>query len=162
MNYVSTLRIAKFGEPVQAAAAGAATNPVLQRVWFSIVQKQWSSLAVMPLAAPLHDRAGRIARSLVSVGELHGGRPVRFLDATGVELADYQQLSVAMKSVAETNSMVVRLDCVSRSATALALARVTTAILLVVEIGDSRLAAIRDVVDAVGRERVIGCVAVEP
>ncbi|MEP6915247.1 MAG: hypothetical protein ABJC89_06350 [Acidobacteriota bacterium] len=156
------MRVAKFGESPLAIAAASAADPVLQRIWFSIVQKPWSSLAVIPIGAALHDRAGRIARSLVSVGGLHGARPVRFLDATGVELGDYQQLSVALKSAAETNSMVIRLDCVTSNPTALALARATTAILLLVQIGDSRLSAIRSVVDAVGRERVIGCVAVRP
>lgn len=140
------------------APSAAAADPAVQRVWFALVQSAWGALAVVPTDSTVP--VATVADMLVTAGQQHGGRAVRLLDARGAQIGDVHRLSTALKRTGDGNSLVVPLDAPEDNPVALPLARAASAVLIVTRLGHSRLASTRRLIDAVGRECVIGCVLV--
>ena len=129
-----------------------------ERVWFALAQKSWTTLAVVPTDRSV--RTERIVLSLVAAGEQHGARSIRLVDATGVTMRHYLRIATSFRLTGAANCMIVRLDPVADNPTTLGLARAASAVLVVARFGESRLSSMHGLVEAIGRERVAGCVVV--
>ena len=131
-----------------------------QRVWFSIRQHPWSSLALVPSNPSMSVR--KIAESLVATGRLHAERPVSLIDATGVQLQDVQQVIEAIAAVGDQGgSALVAVDPVADNPTAVAIIQSATSALMVVRLGESLLGSAQKTIDVVGRGRFIGSIVID-
>jgi hypothetical protein len=146
-----------FDEPV-VLPVRPVDSVTSQRVWFALAEKSWRTLAVVPTERSV--RTVRVVLSLAAAGEQHGARSIRLLDATGAQMRDYQRIATSFRLSGAANCMIVRLDPVADNPTALGLARAASAVLVVARFGESRLSSMHRLVEAIGRERVAGCVVV--
>jgi len=133
-------------------------STTIHRVWFALAQKSWTSLVVVPTDRSV--RTEGVVESLAAAGQQHAERTVRLVDATGAQLRDYLRIATSFRMSGAANCMIVRLDPIADNPTALGLARAASLVLVVARFGESRLSSMRRLVEAVGRERVAGCVVV--
>jgi hypothetical protein len=123
-------------------------------------QREWSSLAVVPSHPGLDVHA--VANVLAATGRLHGERSVSVIDATGTQLSSLGRVTAAITAAVEKGDLVlVPVDAVSINPTTSALVRATSGGLLVVRLGDSELSSTRDLIELLGRERLVGSVVLD-
>jgi hypothetical protein len=148
--------------PRANAQRRGSTHPdgtVWQTLWFSTLRTPWDSLAIVPAQTGLDP--AQVADAFVAAGRLHGARTIRLLSAQHAGAADVQPLVDSILAAAETGEcIVVALDAIIDNPASIPIACAASATLVLAKIGESRLAAIRATVDAIGRERVIGSIAV--
>ena len=139
----------------QNVNSGRASESDWQRLWFAMLDKPWSSLAIIPTDAGVE--AGRVGEALVAVGQMHGERPVRLLNAEGVPLDAVRRVVGDLSAMTRRGeSVVVVIDPLAQNPAAIPIARATSAALLVVRVGESRLASARSTIEAVGRDHLLG------
>ena len=128
-----------------------------QRIWFSTRQQQWTSLALVPAAAGID--VGSAAAMLAATGCLHGERQVVIVDATGVQLGDVQHIidSIAA-ATARGDWAIVPVDPIEENPATIAILRTTSAVILLVRLGESLLTPAQKAIDTIGRDRIIGSV----
>ena len=132
----------------------------LQRIWFAARQRDWSSLALIPSDASAD--VGRLAEMLVSTGQLHGERPVAMVNARGVKLEDVEQVIDSVEAIAaRAERAIVPVDPITDNPAAIAILRACSAVVLVVRLGESRLADAQNAIEIVGRDRFLGTVMLE-
>jgi hypothetical protein len=131
-----------------------------QRIWFAIRQHTWSSLALVPSHAGID--VVKIAQTLVATGRLQGERPVGLVDATGVQLANVQQVIAELNAAGERGEhAIVPLDAIHDNPSTIAIAQAASIALLVVRLGESLLGPAQTTLDVVGRSRFIGSIVVD-
>jgi len=131
-----------------------------QRIWFSIRQHTWSSLALVPSHAGID--VIKLAHTLVASGHLQGERPVGLIDATGVQLANVQQVIASLTSVAERGEhAIVPVDAIHDNPSTIAIVQAVSMALLVVRLGESLLTSAQTTLDVVGRTKFIGSIVVD-
>jgi hypothetical protein len=148
--------------PVRADAGpvpGDATLPeaLWQQIWFAARRRPWSSLALVP--AHPGTSALFIAEALVSVGGLHGERPVKLLDAEGAQLSDVAPMLKSLAAIVGREEIaVVAVDGPGDHAATIPIVRAADAAILVVPLGASCFRDARRAMDLVGRDRFVGAV----
>lgn len=131
-----------------------------QRIWFSIRQHTWSSLALVPSHSGID--VVKVAQTLVATGRLQGERPVGLIDATGVQMANIQQVIASLGTVAERGEhAIVPVDSIQDNPSTIAIVQAASMALLVVRLGESLLASAQTTLDVVGRNRFIGSIVVD-
>jgi hypothetical protein len=134
-----------------------------QALWFSIQDKDWSSLVVLP-AGP-GESALAVARALHEVGSRAGG-PIRFLDGRTVTLASSASFILSMTSSVSPSGepqrrrSVVVLTSVLEKPASVPVALAADAVVLTVALGATSVDAARRTVELVGAEHILGCVTV--
>lgn len=140
-----------------AVVDGAAPDKNWQRLWFSLHSRAWSTLAIVP--TDMGTDVTHIAEKLAAVGQHYGAGPIDLLDAVGAEFADTQAL---VDSINETRArgrlVLVACDPLHQNPPTIPIVRSTSGVLLVVRLGESRLASARKVVEIVGRDRMLGAI----
>jgi hypothetical protein len=136
---------------------GSAPDKNWQRLWFSLQSRAWSTLAIVP--TDVGTGVTEIAERLSAVGQHYGAGPIDLLDAVGAEFADTQGL---VDSINETKArgrlVLVACDPLHQNPPVIPIVRSTSGVLLVVHLGESRIASARKVVEIVGRERILGAI----
>jgi len=128
-----------------------------QQVWFAALRRPWSSLVLVPAHAGTP--ALFAAEALAAVGRLHGQRPSRLVNAEAAALPEVDDVVKSLGAMTGRGELaVVAVGCPLVQATSIPIARACDAGLLVVPLGESRLADARRAIDLVGRERFIGAV----
>jgi hypothetical protein len=131
-----------------------------QRIWFAIRQHTWSSLALVPSHSGID--VVKIAHTLVATGRLQGERPVGLVDATGVQMANVQQVITEMTAVSERDEhAIVPVDPIHDNPSTIAIVQATSIALLVVRLGESLLGSAQTTLDVVGRSHFIGSIVVD-
>ncbi len=139
--------------------AGMPAERALKQLWFGMLRREWSSLALVPTDPSLSARP--FARALLDAGAVQGGAHLSLVDAEGADLSDCQRLlSELVGASANGGRAVVAVDALVQSLTGIPLALAAEAALLLVPLGRTDLAAVRSTVGILGRERVLGCVVV--
>ena len=129
----------------------------LHALWFSLQEHAWHSLAVVPVDSTVS--ALDVATDLARIAQRHGRRPVRVIDATGVTL-DAVGASVESLRGLRGGCTIAIVDPPSENAAAVPIARAASASIVVLQLGESRLATTRTTVDSIGRDRVLGAIVV--
>ncbi len=130
-----------------------------ERLWFATRQKAWSSLAIIPSDRGVS--AGSVAESLVATGQMHGERPVKVLNAQGVQLAGVHQLMDTLAAMTGRGDwVIVPVDPIAENPNAVPIVQATSGALLVVNLGESLLTSARTAIEAVGREHFLGSIVV--
>lgn len=130
-----------------------------ERLWLATRRRDWTSLALIPIGDDVF--TAHLAAALAEVGRRHNGTAVTVIDATGVTFSDLE---------AELGKLAARAGCAERAILALprllrspagvALAQAADAVILCVALGSSAIAEAEQILDEVGRERVLGSVVV--
>jgi len=138
----------------------------LQELWFATLRAEWASLAVIPAHAG--GSAFEIARALAEAGSRHRGTPVRLVKADANDLAQTAQFvdSLSRKSgggsTKRGGEIIIAVDPVVENPLGIAIAFAADAVLVTIELGVTDLASARKTIEMVGRERLLGCVVVDP
>jgi hypothetical protein len=145
--------------PNTPKAAGAAPSRELQQLWFATQHRPWSSLALVPIQP--YTSAKYIGEALAEIGVLHRGVNVRLVDAENATVASSSRLVLAMSNHVATGGLVVAvLDSVVQNQAGIPLAMTADAVLLAVDLGETESAAARRTLELIGRDRIIGAVAI--
>jgi len=141
-------------------SAATAPNSQWQRIWFALRQHTWTSVALVPSHGGID--VVKVAEMLVATGRLQGERPVDLVNATGIHLAQVQQLIESLSAVADRGaSAIVPVDPILENPSAVAVVQAATVALLVVRLGESLIGTAQSTLDLVGRSRFIGSIVVD-
>lgn len=132
-----------------------------QNLWFSLQRTPWAALAVVPADSGLDVR--EVAEAIVELGHMSGAASLRYLNATGAGFAESQDMVEGITaSTRRGYPVVVACDAIEDNPATLALAKAAKHVVMVVRLGQSRIAAARKTIDAVGREHVLAAVTLRP
>jgi hypothetical protein len=144
------------------AGGGNVLDADWQRFWFSTLTdaaRPWTSLTLMASggSADLTTVAERIA----AVAREHGVVDVTVLAARGIAAAEVPGLIARLTAFsAEGTRVIVAADSPAENPAIIPLIRATSAVLLVVRIGESTVQANREMVDAIDRSKIIGSIVI--
>jgi hypothetical protein len=128
-----------------------------QRIWLSMRQRGWSSLAIIGSEAGLDVHS--VSEMLVATGQVHGEKPVSTLNAQGIRLSDVHQLVDAMQDKTTAGEwIIVPVDPIAENPNAIPVLQAASAVVLVVQLGESLLDSARKVIEVAGRDRVLGSI----
>jgi hypothetical protein len=131
-----------------------------QRIWFATRQQPWTSLTLLPVGAGID--VTRAAEMLAATGCLHGERQVGVVNATGAQLEDVQQTIDSIKARNGRGEWtIVPVDPIEHNPATIAILRATSAALVLVRLGESRLAPAQKIIEMIGRDRTIGSVVLK-
>ena len=141
-------------------SAATAPNSQWQRIWFSLRQHSWTSVALVPSHAGID--VVKVAEMLVATGRMQGERPVDLVNATGMQLGHVQDLIESLTAVAGRGaSAIVPVDPILDNPSAIAVVQASSIALLVVRLGESLIGTAQSSLDLVGRTRFIGSIVVD-
>jgi len=139
----------------------AAPSHEIQQLWFALRRKEWSSLAV--IAVEPNTSARFIAEGLAAVGELHRGVPVKLVNGEGATVAASSRLAVALSTHVAAGAMAIAvLDSVVENQAGIPVALTADAILLAVSLRRSKRSSLERTLELLGKDRVLGTVAIRP
>ncbi len=147
-------------EHVRAPAAPGAAFPEvgpLQRTCLAVLRGEWTTVALVATdpSAP----ARPLADALADVSRAYRLRPLRVLDGAGASPAEVAQLQDELAAARGGGGRVVACaDDPRTSPGAVPLLVAAEAVVLVVRLGATAMRAVEELVEIVGRERVLGCV----
>ncbi len=131
-----------------------------ETLWFSTRRTPWSSLAIVPNDEAVN--VERVAEALAATGRLLGERPVSLLNGGGVNLSEVQPFIDALaEKTARGEWVIVTVDPILQNPSSIPIARATSHALLVVKLGESLLPTAKNAIKAIGRERLIGSIALD-
>ena len=131
----------------------------LQLMWVSLVQGPWSSLVVVPSEAPVSARSA--ASALSEIGGFHDLGLIETMDAVGVSSGEGLRLARYLaERVALGKRVVILVDPLTQSMAGFPLVTAAERALLVLRYGTS-LASARASVDLVGKDKLLGAVALK-
>ncbi len=147
--------------------AGSSQRGV-QELWLATLQHSWRSLALIP--AHPGGSVDKLAQALAELAQRYRGRPLNLILAHDLTL---ENMAPIVDLIERTHAriperrrgeqeIVVALDAVLENPFGVAVALAVDAIVLVAELGVTDHASARKSIEALGRERVIGVVALRP
>jgi hypothetical protein len=130
-----------------------------RRLWLSIQQQPWRSLALVPagVGAPL-DATVHIATALARTGMKHVGAQIHVADATDLRLEDMADLGEHVRECTETGLVIVALAPVQLNPVTVALAQASDRAVLCVLLDQMRASDAKHTTDEIGHEHFIGAV----
>jgi hypothetical protein len=132
-----------------------------QRIWLAAGEKQWGSLVLIPNDASVD--VVRCAEALAATGQVHAERPVKVVNATGIQLGSVQEtVDNIVEMTRRGERVIVAVDPLADNPAVIAIVRGSPAALLIVRLEESLMASARSTVDMVGRDRLIGSIVLQP
>jgi hypothetical protein len=131
----------------------------LREMWRAVVRGHWETLALVPADAGSSARA--VSKALSEMSEAGGGHRFEFVPAEGASVEDGARLASAFRSPAQPGvRRVATVDPPVVNLAVIPLAMAADAVILVVQLGAADQASVRNTLDIVGHQRVLGFVAV--
>jgi hypothetical protein len=129
-----------------------------QRLWLSVRQRNWSSLAIIPGGAGAPpDFALTIAVTLARIGTMHLGTPVQVADATNVPLIHLARLTEELVRLkAEGELVLIAVAPAKENPITVSLSQSADAALLCILLEAMSHADARRTVTSIGQSRFIG------
>ncbi|HET9554969.1 MAG TPA: hypothetical protein VFP50_18530 [Anaeromyxobacteraceae bacterium] len=136
----------------------------LQELWFTLCQRDWRSVVLVP--AGEGESAGAYALGLGEVGRWLRENPVTFVMKDALDYASGTQIVAAATSAsgptapgrpAPAGRVIVAIQPVTVEPLGLAIAQAADAVIVCIELGRSKLRDVERTVALVGRERLAGC-----
>jgi len=142
-----------------AEAADAAEAPV-QELWLALDRRDWRSVVLVPVG--LSQPVAAVAHSLAAAGRWLHEATGTFTMASAVDSPEALAFVKGARTEATGGgrSIVAILPVVDERL-GVVVARAADAVVLCVEMGRTRLAAIRRTVELIGRNRIAGCFVVK-
>jgi hypothetical protein len=140
----------------------------MQEFWLAALRHKWRSMALIP--AHSGGNVDKLARALVDMGQRYRGRPLNLILGHNLTLENMAPIvDLIERTHARTpeqrrgeQEIVVALDPVLENPFGVAVAMAVDAVVLVAELGRTDLSSANKSLEALGRDRVIGVVAVKP
>jgi hypothetical protein len=127
-------------------------------MWLSLMQGDWSSIAVVPTDPGTSAKA--VTSALEEIAQLHDVGPFTVVDAEGASIGEGERLSEQVLFMAAQGSRpVVAVDSLIQSLSGVPLIRGIDAVLLVVRLGSSNFEAVQSTIDIIEPRRIVGSVA---
>jgi len=146
-------------EPVVKEAEGEVPHAEWHPLWSSQLARPWITLAV--IAVDPGTDASRVAEVLASVGNRLGARSVRIVSTAGATATEARGVLEQLTDVPPGGDHVlVTCDPLRANPAMLPILQAVSGVVLVVRLGSSLIASAKQIVDAVGRERVFATVAI--
>lgn len=143
-----------------ASADGRSGADEWPAVWFTLVEQEWSSLALVPAHPDQSSR--RAAQRLADIARQYEERPVHVLEAEHVTPAAVRDLIRTMGELVDGGARVlVALSSPVADVGAIPLAREADAAVLLVPLGLSRAGIAQRAVRLIGEQRFVGAIAME-
>lgn len=133
----------------------------LQKLWLALQRRRWQSLAILPASRGIDTLP--IAELLAHVAWAFRGQPSCVFDLRelGLRLADYQTREVRAQVEAGA-SVFIALRSTSENPTAVPVAKQADAVVLCIDMGETRVKSAEGTIAEVGRDRVLGSILVRP
>ena len=132
--------------------------PEVQRLWFSTMKREWSSLAILP--SHPKGNAMKLARALARVGSLQKDTPVKLIVAEGTDLGGASKLIIDMTShISQGGQVIVVLDSIISNPAGIPVALAADAALLCVELGEADLDSSKRTLELIGESKFVGAVS---
>jgi hypothetical protein len=132
----------------------------LQHLWLATQRRAWRSLAVVSASADV--RTIESANMLAKMAWRYSGEPTAVFDLREVSLRLVEhQLREIQLQVSAGDRVFVALGSVSENPAAVPIARAADALVLCVALGRSDVRSAQKTLDAIGRERFLGCILVD-
>jgi hypothetical protein len=129
------------------------------RMWLGTQGRAWRTLAVVPADDAVSTY--EVARVITRLG-LHHGEQVRLADMRDVRLSRVGAfLEVTQELVRRGQRVVFATRSTSNSLATLPLARAADGVVLCVSIGSTLIAAVKETIDQIGKERFLGSMLVD-
>ena len=136
----------------------------VQELWFGLARMDWASLVLVP--ADEGESAAAIATSLADVGRRLRDAPVTFMIlGDPLDYASAGKIIAAVAAVgkgesalpvAPTGKVIAAIQPVVVEPLGLALTDASDAVVVCIQVGRTRLAAVRRTIELIGRERIVG------
>jgi len=140
-------------------------DPEYQELWFALSRKNWSSVVLVP--ADEGQSAAQLATALADVGRRLRYTPVTAMVADQLDFAAAAQMTPRVAApnqpgrpkalAAPTGQVIVAIPPVVVEPLGVAVARAADAAVLCLEVGRSRMSAVRRTIELIGREQIAGC-----
>lgn len=132
---------------------------IVQQLWFAVLRHEWRSLAVVPVAPG--SSGLEVANALSEIGGIHRRAPLVVFESLKLELKQVASMLQELSAEAqEEGRALVALDSPLSNLSGVPIARAADRVLLVIDLGKTDLASAREVMDLVGRDKVIGAVVI--
>jgi hypothetical protein len=128
-------------------------------VWFAIAQHPWSSLVLVPADERLSVLP--MARALTAAARMYEERPVSLIEAEHAAPSDVRAITANVRDYASQGQRIivaVRSPLVSHPATPIA--RACDAAILLIPLGQTKMAAAKQVIATVGHTAFLGAFTV--
>jgi hypothetical protein len=130
----------------------------MQQMWLSLMRGSWSSLVIVPTDPGTSARV--VIGALVEAAHQEDVGRFEIIDAEGASPAHGERFAQELASVVAGGARaVVAVDSLMQSLGGTPLVRDAEAVLLVVRLGVSNFDSVQSTIDIVGRERILGAVA---
>lgn len=128
-------------------------------VWFSLVEHEWTSLAIVPSHPNQSTR--NVAAALAEVARAYDGEELEVIEAEHTAPVNVRKVAERLAEVTASGKRVLlALSSPVANYAAIPLARKTDAAILLVPLDVGRLADVRRSAELIGRARFIGSVTV--
>lgn len=128
---------------------------------FAAQQRNWLSLAIVPAGAG-GASAQYVANALADVARLYHQGNVHLFNGVGAAPGAAAEIVAEMRMASSRRELsMVAVDFPMTNAAAIHIARAADAAILLVPLGVAHIQGARHVIDAIGRERVLGCLTVQ-
>ena len=128
-------------------------------LWSSLMKRPWSALAV--IGSDTRTDVSRVASILASVGNRHGERSARVVSALGATPPEVQGIVEQLPNASSAADLIlVPCDPLHANPAMLPILHATSGMVLVVRLGESRIASAKKAVGTVGRDRVYATVVI--
>ncbi len=128
-------------------------------VWFAIAQHPWNSLVLVP--ADERMSVLPMARALMEAARLYEERPVSIIEAEDAAPSDVRAITANVRDYAlQGQRIIVAVRCPLVSHPATPIARACDAAILLVPLGQTKLASARQVIATVGHTAFLGAFTV--
>jgi hypothetical protein len=136
-----------------------------QELWFALARKSWRSLAIV--AGDREESASEITSALVEVARMVDERVSFFAPSDPLDYASVAGMLAAANAAAAGPSPlkpsarnIATLPPVVTNPLALRVAAEADIVVICIEIGKTRLSAVRRTIELIGRDHVAGCVLI--
>jgi hypothetical protein len=144
------------GDSVEKADSHVEWEPL----WLSLLTRPWSALTV--IGSDTSADVSRVADVLASVGNRQGARSVRVVSALRATTPPEVQDIVKQLSDAPTAGDLILVPCdpLQANPAMLPILHATSGVVLVVRLGESRIASARKTVSTIGRDKLFATVTI--
>lgn len=152
--------------PPTPATEPSAPGVEFQELWFALARRHWRTVVLVPCEASFSTNV--LATELANVGRVLLDVPVTAVIARPDQYADLAKAIAAAARPEATRAepsapaprMIVAIEPVVEKPLGLALVHAADATILCLEIGRTRVAAVKQSIALIGRDRIAGSIAV--
>jgi hypothetical protein len=139
---------------------GALDDVALQKLWLATQRREWRSLAVVSTGAEVNTLA--VANLLAKIAWSYRGHPTAVLDFRDLTLRMVEHQIRELNDQLAHERVIIALRSVAENPTTIAVASMTDAAVLCMQLGKSDMRAASTTLNEIGRQKFLGSILVKP